>query len=150
MLPQLELLCPQIEHVVGNCDRRKFFTRQDHIIFEKKGLKFFAVHKLFSPEKLSNENIALISRCKPDVIVFGHTHQPCIQVKEGHLFLNPGQTGRGTAREKTAILMMLDDEDITINLYRLTNSVPDLTIQKTLLFNRQGRPGAKLHDPERE
>jgi len=82
--------------VRGNCDYADFITQeQANLILD--GIKIFAVHghtyhvknsllRLYMAAKEKNVHVAL----------FGHTHIPFCELKEGLWLLNPGSCGRNS------------------------------------------------------
>lgn len=57
------------------------------------GMRIWMTHILGNPHKLSRENRNLLEQAKPDIVVFGHTHQPFNGKVDDILFFNPGSAG---------------------------------------------------------
>jgi putative phosphoesterase len=57
------------------------------------GTRIWMTHILGNPHKLSRETRNHLEQTKPDIVVFGHTHQPFNEKVDGILFFNPGSAG---------------------------------------------------------
>jgi putative phosphoesterase len=57
------------------------------------GMRIWMTHILGNPYKLSRETRDDLERAQPDIVIFGHTHQPFNEKVEGILFFNPGSAG---------------------------------------------------------
>ena len=70
--------------VRGNCDAYWFNDLPDTLRVEIEGVRFFLIH---DKSRLP---------CRPantDVVLFGHTHAPCAESRDGAVWLNPGSCG---------------------------------------------------------
>jgi putative phosphoesterase len=94
LLAKLHALAP-VTAVLGNTDR----SLRDHGLRDVErcalgGKKFLIIHA-GRPHDLAEEARRLIfDGDKPDVVVFGHTHQPEQIVENGVIFINPGSASR--------------------------------------------------------
>jgi putative phosphoesterase len=89
------LRCP-VKAVFGNCDGEKSGLaeafkglgelREAPLKFGHAGLRFFVCH-LDAPAERQAASKAY------DVVVFGHTHKPVAERRDGTLLINPGETG---------------------------------------------------------
>ncbi|MDD2981178.1 MAG: metallophosphoesterase family protein [Hespellia sp.] len=81
----------------GNCDLGQWASYlPETLSFHIDGISFYLLHNLSNLSYLYEE---------PDIIIFGHTHQPASYESRGRLYLNPGSAGRGrTAGNSMAIL----------------------------------------------
>lgn len=79
--------CP-VRIVKGNCDSCDFPLTE---LLNLGGCRIFMTHghKQYVKSGLS-ELIAEARRQKADIVLFGHTHIPYLEVQEGILFVNPG------------------------------------------------------------
>jgi len=90
----------KFEYVSGNCD---FYTGtgvSSEKLLNIKGYRFFLTHgHLYFIKQTYRKIIKKAESMKSDVVLFGHTHKPCIERFNGILFLNPGSTScpRGSA-----------------------------------------------------
>ena len=91
LLLELEFIAPVIA-VAGNTDDSAFGYRQTRTI-ELAGRKFLIEH-IVNPHDLSDDLKLRISRTRPDVVLFGHTHKPFCERIDGTLFFNPGYAGK--------------------------------------------------------
>jgi len=78
------------------------------------GGKKFLVRHIVDPHRLQTSIRDRLKRIEPDVVVFGHTHQPFCETLGGVLFLNPGSVTqpRGDYRP-SMVRMTLDNGKIT-------------------------------------
>ena len=99
---QLEQIAP-VTAVLGNNDAGLPFKQTE--IVELGGRKFI-IHHILIPQALTPEVARHILRQRPDVVVFGHTHQQFNQTLGGMLFFNPGYAGKPKfgAQRSVAIL----------------------------------------------
>ncbi len=77
------------------------------------GKKFFVQH-IVDPHRLQAPLRERLKRIEPDVVVFGHTHQPFCETFGGILFLNPGSVTqpRGDYRP-SMVRLTIDHRKIT-------------------------------------
>ena len=83
-----------IHAVCGNCDVG--FSVPDKLILTLEGVRIFAVHGHRHDVKYDQDLDYLVrSACHEDanVVLFGHTHVPYLETREGILLLNPGACG---------------------------------------------------------
>lgn len=78
--------------VCGNTDYS--LDLPDMLCSKINGIKFFLVHNLSAPHRIISENYSKICECTPNLVVFGHTHTPLIEEKNGTIYLNPGSLGK--------------------------------------------------------
>ena len=99
---QLEQIAP-VTAVLGNTD--SFLPLNETEVVELDGRKFL-LHHIVNPRKPAEPCRTRILREQPDVVVFGHTHQPFCQVISGILYFNPGCAGKppGGTNRSVAIL----------------------------------------------
>jgi putative phosphoesterase len=90
---QLQKLAP-VTAISGNIDEGNLpldFESQRTI--ELYGVRIFMIHILGNPLRLKPATGDQIARLQPDVVVFGHSHQPFMQQLGSVLFFNPGSAG---------------------------------------------------------
>ena len=78
------------------------------------GRKKFFVQHIVDPHRLEASLRERLKRIEPDVVVFGHTHEPFCETLGGILFLNPGSVTRprgGT--QPSMVRMTIDNGKIT-------------------------------------
>jgi len=90
---QLQELAP-VTAISGNIDEGclppDFPSRQT---IELGGIRIFMIHILGQPSRLKPTIKAQLASLQPDVVIFGHSHQPLVQRLGTTLFLNPGSAG---------------------------------------------------------
>ena len=87
---QLEQIAP-VTAVLGNNDAGLDFRETETVALA--GLKFL-VHHILTPVALTPPLQARLDREQPDIVVFGHTHQPQEKRVGRILFVNPGYAGQ--------------------------------------------------------
>lgn len=92
VIRQLEAIAP-VTAVSGNIDhyKRSGFPRE--AVIELGGKRIGVCHLLYESGKLTGSGRAFLQRVRPDVCVFGHTHQPRTEQWETTLLFNPGSAG---------------------------------------------------------
>ena len=92
LLDELRRLAPRFTGVFGNADPGNVRQQLSHqVTFELEGRKIVVIHPHWGghPDGLEEE---LAQRFPGvDVILFGHTHEPCNMKIDDTLLLNPGQ-----------------------------------------------------------
>jgi putative phosphoesterase len=91
VLLELEQIAP-VTAVAGNTDETGFNYPETETV-ELAGLKFL-LHHIVAPQNLSEVVQRGITRERPDVVVFGHTHKPFAQRIGAILYFNPGYAGK--------------------------------------------------------
>jgi putative phosphoesterase len=99
--------CP-VKAVFGNCDGEKQGLetalekigeiKEAPLIFTQGGRQILLVHYHFSVATYAASG-------RYDVIIFGHTHKPVIQMEEKTLLLNPGEAGGWLTGKSTVALL---------------------------------------------
>ena len=87
---QLEQIAP-VSAVLGKND--SFLPYRETEVVELAERKFL-LHHIVDPRALFGPVRTRILRERPDVVVFGHTHQKFCQEMHGRLYFNPGYAGR--------------------------------------------------------
>ncbi len=90
IIAELEAIAP-VTAVYGNTDMNLPFKETE--IVELADRKFL-VHHIVNPIALAERVKDRIARERPNVVVFGHTHQRFCETFGGILFVNPGYAGR--------------------------------------------------------
>lgn len=84
------------------------------------GGKKFLLHHIVDPRNPGNELKESLSRTRPDVVVFGHTHKPFCETIGTILFLNPGYTGKQRFNlPRTVALFFIEDRKVRVEHVRL-------------------------------
>ncbi|MDO5137361.1 MAG: metallophosphoesterase [Oscillospiraceae bacterium] len=84
--------------VRGNCDL--FSELPVFLDCSVQGVRIFATHGHLYEVK-HDRSLSVLKRegrkCRADVILFGHTHEPYYEVNNGIILLNPGTIGEGSS-----------------------------------------------------
>ena len=88
---------PQKTYVLaGNND---FFGGESEVVLDIEGRRLFACHGHRYGVKSGTDRLVRAAQEKLcDIALFGHTHEPLIEEKEGVLLINPGCMTRYSAR----------------------------------------------------
>ncbi len=84
-----------------------------------EGVRVFLVHNLTAPHRIMPHNASIIAAGRPQIVVFGHTHQPLIAEKEGVIYLNPG-TLKGESADRPGtygVISLRDGAVAAITVY---------------------------------
>ena len=93
VLQQLERIAP-VTAVSGNIDEGNVPPGvHAEQTLELGGLRIFLIHILGNPRRLSRALQQRIDGVQPDVVVFGHSHEPLIEKHGRVLYFNPGSAG---------------------------------------------------------
>lgn len=116
LIQELEAIAP-VTAVLGNNDFGMDFHESE--IVELGGRKFF-VHHIVNPRSLSDSLRERFARVKPDVVVFGHTHQAFCETLGGKLFFNPGYSGKPRFKlERSVAVLDLGGDEVTAKFHAL-------------------------------
>jgi predicted phosphodiesterase len=64
------------------------------------------VHHIVEPHSPGDQLQELITRERPEVIVFGHTHRPFCETIGGILYFNPGYAGKSRFNMPRSIALL--------------------------------------------
>jgi uncharacterized protein len=110
ILEALRAVAP-LHAVYGNNDEKAGgYGLRLHEDFTLDSVRFHLVHQL--PH----------ARPEPDaqVVVYGHSHRPIVERRDGRLYVNPGAAGRaGFHRIQTVALMTIDNGEIDVRIIEL-------------------------------
>src|SRR5690349_16994786 len=90
LLAELETIAP-VTAVTGNTDQGLTLRETEVVVLEGKK---FLLHHIVRPGVGSPRIEAQLQNAKPDVVMFGHTHEPFAQQFGKTLYINPGSAGR--------------------------------------------------------
>ena len=97
--------------VLGNTDGDMPINESAVVMLD--GKKFFVQH-IVDPHRLQASLRERLKSIEPDVVVFGHTHEPYCETIGGILFLNPGSVTRPRGGHRSSLIRMtLDKGKIT-------------------------------------
>lgn len=92
VIEQLRRIAP-VTAVSGNVDGYDKRGLPSERILKLAGRRIAIRHVLYAGGKLTREGRAYLEREQPDVCIFGHTHQPKIELFGKTLLFNPGSAG---------------------------------------------------------
>ncbi len=92
VIDQLETIAP-VTVVSGNVDEYEKSGFPTEAIIQLNGVHIAIRHVLFEAGKLTKEGRAFLDRTRPDICIFGHTHQPKNEWLGETLLFNPGSAG---------------------------------------------------------
>lgn len=104
ILAELERVAP-VTAVLGNTDSDPMWRETEVIEFDS--VRCLLRH-IVDPDHLGRDLESQLRRVRPDVVVFGHTHRPFCDRRDGRLFVNPGSASRprGGSHHSAAILRL--------------------------------------------
>jgi|ERR1051326_6609077 putative phosphoesterase len=106
---QLEQVAP-VTAVLGNTDSFLELNQTEIVMLAEKK---FLLHHIVNPHEPAEPLKARISRERPDVVVFGHTHKPFSEKIDGTFYFNPGYAGKSRfGMERTLAIMCVDQKGI--------------------------------------
>lgn len=89
VIDQLEVIAP-VTAVSGNVDRYEESGFPTEAIIQPNGVHIAIRHVVSEAGKLTKEGRAFLDRTRPDICIFGHTHQPKNEWLEDTQLFNPG------------------------------------------------------------
>ncbi len=92
VIEQLEQIAP-VTVVSGNIDDGEQGVFLSEAVIELAGRRIAIRHILYEGGKLTKDGRAFLDRERPDICVFGHTHQPKVEWFGKTLLFNPGSAG---------------------------------------------------------
>lgn len=101
----------EVKAVRGNMDSmelKEILAEKD--IFEVNGRKIGLVHGSGAPTGIAERVKQQFN--DTDIIIFGHSHEPCNRYIEGTLMLNPGRAG-------ASFILLIIDDDVKARIIRI-------------------------------
>lgn len=92
VVEQLEAIAP-VTVVSGNVDGYEQGGFPPETVITLASRKIAVRHVVFEAGKLTKEGRAFLDRTRPDICIFGHTHQPKNEWLGDTLLFNPGSAG---------------------------------------------------------
>jgi len=92
VIEQLERIAP-VTVVSGNVDGFEASGFPVEQVIELGGHRIAIYHRLYEKGKLTKDGASFLERTIPDICVYGHSHQPKAEWREGMLLFNPGSAG---------------------------------------------------------
>ena len=117
LIAQLEAIAP-VTAVLGNNDDSPSFPLTQLV---QLGQVKFLLHHIVTPRALTDELKTRIAREKPDVVMFGHSHQQFNQRINGVLFVNPGYAGKPKfGAERSVALLECEGKKLDVRFVKLS------------------------------
>jgi putative phosphoesterase len=112
VIAQLEEIAP-VTAVSGNVDGFEASGFPVEQVIELGGHRIALYHRLYERGKLTRDGAQFLKRTMPDLCVYGHTHQPKVEWREGVLLFNPGSAGPKRLHLPRSLgLLLLDRQEI--------------------------------------
>lgn len=92
VIERLEAIAP-VTAVSGNVDGYEESDFPTEALITLNGFRIAIRHVVFEAGKLTKEGRAFLDRTKPNICIFGHTHQPKNERLGDILLFNPGSAG---------------------------------------------------------
>ncbi len=92
VIEQLAQIAP-VTAVSGNVDGFEASGVPVEQVIELAGRRIALYHRLYEKGKLTRDGAGFLERTKPAICVYGHSHQPKAEWREGVLLFNPGSAG---------------------------------------------------------
>lgn len=120
ILAELESIAP-VTAVGGNTDDPTM--RHDETkFFELAGRKFL-VHHIINPVAPTEKVRRFITRGRPDVVIFGHTHKRFCQMIDEIFYLNPGYAGKPKpGLERSVAILHCNERKIHAEYFKLQSA----------------------------
>jgi len=123
VIEQLEAIAP-VTAVSGNVDEYEKSGFPTDAIIQLNGVRIAIRHVVFEARKLTKEGGAFLDRTRPDICIFGHTHQPKSEWLGDTLLFNPGSAGPKRFRLQRGIgIIAVQNGSIEPALIALTDRV---------------------------
>ena len=103
---ELKFIAP-VTVVLGNTDFGLAFKETEGVTLAGKK---FLIHHIVNPWALDETLAARIQRDRPDVVVFGHTHNKFSETVNRILFFNPGYAGKPKFGAERSVAILHCDE----------------------------------------
>ena len=116
VIQELEAIAP-VTAVLGNNDFDPMWRETEVVTL---GGRKFLVHHIVGLRGLAEGIRDRIAHVQPDVVVFGHTHQPHEERRGGTLYINPGYAGKPRfGMGRSVALLHLEGESLRVEFLPL-------------------------------
>lgn len=114
VIEQLARIAP-VTAVSGNVDGFEASGMPVEQVIELAGRRIALYHRLYEKGKLTRDGAGFLERTKPAICVYGHSHQPKVEWREGVLLFNPGSAGPKRFHLPRAVgLLLFQNETIKL------------------------------------
>ncbi len=110
VVEQLVRIAP-VTAVSGNVDGFEASGFPVEQVIELAGHRVAVYHRLYEGGRLTRAGAEFLARTRPSICVYGHTHQPKVEWKDGVLLFNPGSAGPKRFHLPRAIGILLFSND---------------------------------------
>jgi len=117
--------------VCGNTDFMLSEHLPDTISAEIGGIKFFIVHNLTAPHRILPANESAMKENRSEIVVFGHTHTPAVEERNGTIFINPGSLGKAGLTGRRSFATAETDETGKVSV-----EISDIDSKEVFLFKK--------------
>ncbi|CAN5146520.1 metallophosphoesterase family protein [soil metagenome] len=112
-LAEIEAIAP-VTAVHGNMDERALFERfPEERRLERGGFMIALLHGHSLRRGRLEDFVARYRESAPDLVIFGHSHEPLSEAVGGTRYFNPGTAG-GIGRSPTAGILSIEDGGLAI------------------------------------
>jgi putative phosphoesterase len=123
--PVLEALAriAPVRAVRGTNDVGPFGLSLPELLWVEVGqLTALVVHQLGARARLAPEVARALARRPAEIVVYGHSHRPGVELAGGRLFVNPGSAGRRRfSLPRAAGLLAVAGRQATVSLFDLAS-----------------------------
>jgi len=122
VLEELRRLVPHFIGVFGNTDPGNIRQQLPHqAVFEIEGRRIVVIHPHWGGHPDGLEKELALRFADADVILFGHTHEPCNMKINNTLLLNPGQGYASFMVPASMAALTVSRSDLRADLLTLTD-----------------------------
>lgn len=107
-LVEIEAIAP-VTAVYGNCDEQKLAGRlTPELLLEREGIKIALLHGHRQGKGRVDDFVEKYGVIRPDLVIFGHTHEPLDREWDRIRYFNPGTAG-GVGGDATCGILTVRD-----------------------------------------
>lgn len=107
--PLKEEFSGKVYAVEGNCDNLDKYPKED--ILEVNGKRIYFTHGDLYGVKHGLDNLRRKGKeVEADIVLFGHTHEPFKEDKNGMILMNPGSISKPILRDRCIGFIEIDNE----------------------------------------
>ena len=122
VLEELKRITPHFTGVFGNADPGNIRQQLLHqVTFELEGQKIVVIHPHWGGHPDGLETELALRFPDADVILFGHTHEPCNMKINNTLLLNPGQGYASFMVPASMAILTVGRSELTAELLTLSD-----------------------------
>ncbi|MBI3876031.1 MAG: metallophosphoesterase family protein [Verrucomicrobia bacterium] len=119
IIHELEKIAP-VTAVLGNNDCDPTFKETE--LLALAGRKIL-IHHIVDLTHAFAPIHARIAKLRPDVVVFGHTHKPFNETRNGRLYVNPGYAGKPRfGMKRTVALLRVTETEVKVEFMELKST----------------------------